>query len=86
MEAKWTIVVHEAAEGGCWAEVEELPGCFASGDTREELEADLRDATETYMASLAKIQAKDALHKHYIGSPPPYAGEGTAFRDYDPPR
>jgi len=49
-----TAVAHEAEpdESGFWAEVEELPGCFASGDTLDELEADVRDAIETYIAAL----------------------------------
>lgn len=51
----YTVIVHEAEpeEGGFWAEVEELPGCFASGDSLDELETDIRDAIETYILSLA---------------------------------
>jgi predicted RNase H-like HicB family nuclease len=50
----FTVLVHEAEpdEGGYWAEVEELPGCFASGDTLDELEDDVRDAIEAYLAAL----------------------------------
>jgi predicted RNase H-like HicB family nuclease len=50
----YTVIVHEAEpdEGGFWAEVEELPGCFASGDTLDELETDIREAIETYLLSL----------------------------------
>ena len=46
---KFTALVHEATEGGYWAEVEELPGCFASGDSLDELEADVKGAIETYI-------------------------------------
>ncbi len=52
---KYTVLVHEAEEGGYWAEVEELPGCFASGDTLDELEADVRGAIETYIAALKEM-------------------------------
>jgi predicted RNase H-like HicB family nuclease len=31
------IVVHEADEGGYWAEVPTLPGCATQGETLEEL-------------------------------------------------
>jgi predicted RNase H-like HicB family nuclease len=50
----YTVIVHEAEpdEGGFWADVEELPGCFASGDTLDELEGDIKDAIETYIAAL----------------------------------
>jgi predicted RNase H-like HicB family nuclease len=39
-------IVHQAEEGGYWAEVSAVPGCFAQGDTREELLANLRVAVE----------------------------------------
>ncbi|MPZ16419.1 MAG: type II toxin-antitoxin system HicB family antitoxin [Luteitalea sp.] len=49
-------MVHEDHEsGGYWAEVVDLPGCFASGDTLDELERDVRDAIETYIAAQEKL-------------------------------
>ena len=38
------VVVHEADEGGFWAEVPVLPGCASQGDTLEELMDNLREA------------------------------------------
>jgi predicted RNase H-like HicB family nuclease len=38
-----TVRVHEE-DGSYWAEVLELPGCFASGDTLDELRAALDEA------------------------------------------
>ena len=43
---KVKVIVHEAEEGGFWAEVPALPGCFTQGETRAELHANLRDAIE----------------------------------------
>ena len=43
---KIKIVVHEAEEGGLWAEVPAIPGCATEGDTMDELMANLRDAIE----------------------------------------
>lgn len=43
---KIKIVVHEAEEGGYWAEVPAIPGCATEGDTMDELMANLRDAIE----------------------------------------
>lgn len=40
------IVVHEAEEGGFWAEVPAIPGCPTRGDTVEELMANLLEAIE----------------------------------------
>ena len=37
-------IVHEAEEGGYWAEVPTLPGCATQGETMEELMANLREA------------------------------------------
>ncbi len=43
---KVKVLVHEAEEGGFWAEVPSIPGCPTQGDTYEELEANLREAIE----------------------------------------
>lgn len=37
-------------EGSYWADVPELPGCFASGDTLDELFESLREGVELYLA------------------------------------
>jgi predicted RNase H-like HicB family nuclease len=43
---KIKIVVHEAEEGGFWAEVPAIPGCATEGETMDELMVNLRDAIE----------------------------------------
>lgn len=43
---KVQVVIHEAEEGGYWAEVPALPGCFTEAETREELLRNIRDAVE----------------------------------------
>jgi predicted RNase H-like HicB family nuclease len=40
------IVVHEAEEGGYWAEVPAIPGCATQGETFEELLTNLYEAVE----------------------------------------
>jgi predicted RNase H-like HicB family nuclease len=42
-------VIHEADEGGFWAEVPALPGCFTQGETLEELEANLHEVIEGWL-------------------------------------
>jgi predicted RNase H-like HicB family nuclease len=37
-------------EGSYWAEVPELPGCFASGDTLDELFDSLQEGIALYLA------------------------------------
>ena len=43
---KLKVVVHEAEEGGYWAEVPAIPGCATQGDTFEELLSNLYEAVE----------------------------------------
>lgn len=43
---KFKAIVHEAEEGGFWAEVPAIPGCATQGETMEELRANLREAIE----------------------------------------
>ena len=43
---KIKVVVHDAEEGGYWAEVPAIPGCATQGDTMEELLGNLREAIE----------------------------------------
>ncbi len=43
---KLKIIVHEAEEGGYWAEVPSIPGCATQGDTFEELLQNLYEAVE----------------------------------------
>ncbi len=43
---KISAIIHKAEEGGFWAEVPALPGCVTQGETRQELEANLREAIE----------------------------------------
>ncbi len=38
------IIVHDAEEGGFWAEVPALPGCASQGDTMDEVIANVREA------------------------------------------
>jgi predicted RNase H-like HicB family nuclease len=41
-----TVIVHEAEEGGYWAEVPALPGCASQGETIDELLSNMIEAIE----------------------------------------
>ncbi len=43
---KIKVVIHEADEGGYWAEVPAIPGCATQGETFEELLQNLYEAVE----------------------------------------
>ena len=50
MERSFTAVVHQGDDGTFWAQVEELPGCFATGDDLHELQEALVEAIMMYLA------------------------------------
>ena len=43
---KVKVIVHEAEEGGYWAEVPAIPGCATQGETFQELLTNLYEAVE----------------------------------------
>ena len=55
MESEYTIVVHEDSDGSYWAEVAELPGCFGSALTLDELDIDIHEAIEVYLEAVAEL-------------------------------
>jgi predicted RNase H-like HicB family nuclease len=48
---KIKIVVHEAKEGGYWAEVPAIAACATQGDSMDELMRNLREAIEACLPS-----------------------------------
>jgi len=43
---KLKVIIHNADEGGYWAEVPGIPGCATQGETFEELLKNIYDAVE----------------------------------------
>jgi predicted RNase H-like HicB family nuclease len=43
---KLKVVIHDAEEGGYWAEVPAIPGCATQGDTFDELLKNIYEAVE----------------------------------------
>jgi len=56
------VVVHEAEEGGFWAEVPVLPGCASQGDTMDELVANIREAIEGWLGADAPTPSGPREH------------------------
>ena len=46
---KVKAIIHEAEEGGYWAEVPSLPGCVTQADSMEELRENLHEAVELWV-------------------------------------
>ncbi len=48
---KIKVVVHEAEEGGYWADVPAIPGCATQGETMEDLWANVHEAIEACLSA-----------------------------------
>ncbi len=49
---EYTVIIHIAEEGGYWAEVPALPGCFSQGETVEETLKNTREAVDLHIEVL----------------------------------
>jgi predicted RNase H-like HicB family nuclease len=61
---KLKVIVHEAEEGGYWAEVPAIPGCATQGETFEELLSNLYEAVEGCLSvdvSPAQVEGGDRV-------------------------
>ena len=57
---KLQVVIHEAEEGGYWAEVPSIPGCATQGDSFEELLTNLYEAVEGCLSvEIAEVPVSD---------------------------
>ena len=49
---EYSVVVHEAEEGGFWVEVPALPGCYSQGESVEEALGNVTEAIGLYLEVL----------------------------------
>ena len=54
---KIKVVIHEAEEGGFWAEVPAIPGCVTQGESFDELLTNLYEAVEGCLS----VDVQDAV-------------------------
>lgn len=57
---KIKVIIHEAEEGGYWAEVPSIPGCATQGETFQELLENLYQAVEGCLSVDIQEPKKDA--------------------------
>jgi predicted RNase H-like HicB family nuclease len=57
---KLHAVIHQAEEGGYWAEVPALPGCVTQAETMPELERNLHEAVEGWLLAVEPQEAPEA--------------------------
>lgn len=54
-EVTYTVHIDPAEEGGFWAYVPALPGCFTQGETIEQVVAMAHEAVAGFVEALAKL-------------------------------
>lgn len=52
----YTILVHQAEEGGFWSEVPALPGCYSQSESIDETLRNTKEAIEAYLLVLKEDQ------------------------------
>ena len=50
---QYILLIHSAEEGGYWAEVAGLDGCFAQGETLEDVITEGQEAIASHLEALA---------------------------------
>jgi predicted RNase H-like HicB family nuclease len=69
VQRAFRVLVHRE-DGALWAEVPEVPGCFASGDTQEELHEALTEAISFCLDqqfSFERVEpATDVVEEHRL--------------------
>lgn len=67
MSVTYHVVVFEAEEGGFWAEVLELPGCVAQGESLDELKRNAMDAIDVFIEVMNE-EGEEPLKDRHIGT------------------
>ena len=64
----YTILIHQAEEGGFWSEVPALPGCYSQGETIDEALRNTKEAIEAYLLVLKEDQVSASAEESlFIG-------------------
>ena len=57
---EYTVVVHQAEEGGFWVEVPALPGCYSQGESVERALENVKEAISLYLEALRDRRSQSA--------------------------
>lgn len=49
---EYTVIIYPAEEGGYWAKVPSLPGCYSQGETIDDTLANVKEAIESHIIAL----------------------------------
>ena len=56
---QYSVILHEAEEGGFWVDVPALPGCYSQGESVQESLGNVKEAIGLYLEVL-KDEGRDA--------------------------
>ncbi len=65
-EMEYTILVYKAEEGGFWAEVPALPGCYSQGETIEETMENAKEAIEAHLLALKEEREEVPTEEEFV--------------------
>ncbi len=57
-------IIHQAEEGGYWAEVPGLPGCMSEGETLDQVKANILEAVQGWMESAEHLVLEQIEAQH----------------------
>lgn len=64
----YTILIHQAEEGGFWSEVPVLPGCYSQGESIDETLQNTKEAIEAHLLALREDQVAAPIEESlFIG-------------------
>ncbi len=73
----YAVVIHTADEGGFWAEVPALAGCYTQGESIDEVLTNVVDAIETHLDAMREdgmaIPSPDSIRVEMVSVSAPSA-------------
>ncbi len=63
---EYTILIYKAEEGGFWAEVPALPGCYSQGETIEETIENTKEAIEAHLLALKEEKEEVPVREEFV--------------------
>jgi len=63
---QYTILIYRAEEGGFWAVVPVLPGCYSQGETIEETMENVKEAIEVHLLALKEEKEEVPTEEEFV--------------------
>ena len=63
---EYTVLVYRAEEGGFWADVPALPGCYSQGETIEETMENVKEAIEAHLLALKEEREEVPTEEEFV--------------------